>query len=314
MPGRWQDEAGQALPLVLIAIVGLMITAVALTQGGRLTELRATAVTAADAAALAGADALADALEGPGGIAYLASGAVAGDIAGPARQRAEQYAEANDSELDEFSVVSVDRRTVVVRVTTRTAGGIGEPSIDEEMADTRGRAEAAAVVELTLHGAPSPGCLTLAEAQAVAEDAGLDPPDSSGLVSCGSADTRNLRTAMQEAVLRVEDEMGADLSITHGFVSFGEQLDRWRGGHPLPPGATLLNWGLALETSDHAALQGALSAMADPPLCRPHPATLPAYASHADHDECGGLSPRPAPGHIGIEATDPYLIDPARLD
>ena len=64
MRSRSRNEDGQIFPLVLLAAVGLLALGFALFQVGRGTDLKARAQTGADAAALAGAEALREDLLG----------------------------------------------------------------------------------------------------------------------------------------------------------------------------------------------------------------------------------------------------------
>jgi hypothetical protein len=70
MGNRSRNEDGQIFPLVLVAAVGVLAIGFALFQVGRGTDLKARSQTGADAAALAGAQALGTELTGVLSAAY----------------------------------------------------------------------------------------------------------------------------------------------------------------------------------------------------------------------------------------------------
>lgn len=305
-----RDEGGQAIPLILLAIMGLLATGVALTQVGRLTELRASATTSADAAALAGADRVADALKGEPGLQYVLTGTIDRGMHIAARGAANGYASANDATLTGFSIRPVDATSLKVRTGTETRRTIGEPAASREMADTQGRADAAAVVEIGFLSPPSSGCVTPSAFERAVRDAGVPTPASSGLLSCRGVNLRYAQPAMLAAVLRVEAAMGSDVQFTAAFVTLGEQMRRYPGRSRVVPGASLLHWGLGFEAANAAQIAGALEGMseADRPLCQPYGRTSP-YFSVAGYRDCGGRRALPALPFVGIEV-DVRLADP----
>lgn len=320
-PSRRGSEDGQVAPILLMTLVALAAAAMALVQAGRMTTLRADAATAGDAAALAAADEIAEALEGPQGIAFIASGKVPPPVRAAAAAAAAAYTDANDGELRDLVIVEEERRRVRLRVATRTRDALGRPAPDAQAAGHRGEATAAALVELAFLGPTDRGCLTRAEVDAAAdriED--LDRPDRSGLLTCGGADVRNLRPEMHEAVLRLEAVMGDIVRFTSAYRTLEEQVLLWRDREANPydvaaPGRSWHHTGLAFDASNHGQIAGALSAA--PPqhrrLCQPYPITDEVHFSHADYAECGGPMARPPNGALRIETSDPKLIDPAAV-
>lgn len=141
---RLGGEEGQVLPLLLVLVVAILAVGLMLFQVGRAADLRSTAQTAADAAALAAAENMKDQLQ------------VQADDDGGAtlttldeeqmRQAASDYAQRNGGRLREL-----DRDGFVVRVEVETAERLGESARDlgEEAEEERGSAEARAALELS---------------------------------------------------------------------------------------------------------------------------------------------------------------------
>lgn len=336
--GRLHDESGQAFPILLVAIIGLLASGVVLTQGGRLTELRAEAVTAADAAALAGADAVADRFERDilVYIDFMLDRRVPSSVVTAARAAAADYAQRNGATLvSPPTVRRVDSRTIAVDVRTRTDRRLGRPATDERMADTRGTASATAVVEFTGFrggaGGGGPQCLTGAEVQDLIDRHGIDPaPTASGLTSC-SVNVRGLQEVMHVAILRLEGEYGR-LNISSGYRSMEQQAAMYaayladpNSPYPVaPPGASMHNYGLAFDVPEAQGIDlyhtiGGDRIGSEFNLCWGGNWTGSTY-DPVHYEFCPGgvrlgalgLSPELL-ASVGVTVDDPKLVDPSRL-
>lgn len=313
-------EGGQVAPILLFALVALALTGVALVQGGRLTTLQAEATTGADAAALAAADEIAEGLTGPEAVVFLATGEVPQEVVLRAEEAARRYARANNTELvDELIVVERGRRRVDVRLTTRTRDPLGEPALTEEIRRHRGEATAAARVELGVSlRSERGGCLSQAQVAAIAERAGLETPERSGLIDCRGTDVTNLRPQLHEAILHLERAMGEIVRFTAAYQSVEERLPVRRGQSVAPsrtaqPGLVWHQSGLAFDAGNHEAIATALEdSPRDLQLCQPHPEVEPEHFAHTDAAECGGDEVL-AGKLLGIGVTEIRLIDPDQV-
>lgn len=311
-----QDEEGQVALLVLVAATFAVALALAMVQGGRIGLLDADADSSADAAALAALDALRDELEGPEGYHFLEFGVLSSAVRSRVTSAAAAYADANDARLDDVQFVyAEDRREIVVRVATSTREELGEPALTEEQRRFVGRSIAAASTEIEFDDPTSRGCLTTGQVADLQADLGL-PPAPSGLVACGGADVRNLQRSIQEAVVRIEAQMGARVVFASAFRSMEEQLALWNELNPIgaavaPPGRSYHNYGLAFDAVNWSAIESAIAAL--PPEQRTLCNEVPDDAVHfspVEHHECGGpLGLPPFPGVI--VTTEPVLVDPA---
>ncbi|WP_157042088.1 M15 family metallopeptidase [Nitriliruptor alkaliphilus] len=334
---RHADESGQAFPILLVAIIGILATGAVLMQGGRLTELRASAVTSADAAALAGADAVADRFERDivTYIHFMIHRQVPPSVVSAARAAAADYAQRNGATLvSPATVRRVDARTIAVDVVTRTDRRLGRPATNDAMADTRGSARATAVIEFTGFRGPGgggPQCLTGAEVQALIDRHSIDPaPTSSGLTSC-SVDVRGLQEVMHVAILRIEGEYGR-LTITSGYRSMEQQAAMYAAWlvdpnppYPVaPPGASMHNYGLAFDVPESQGISvynfiGRSRLENEFNLCWGGNWAGSSYDPvHFEYCPNGvrlgalGLSPEML-ASVGVVVDDPKLVDPRRL-
>ena len=136
-------ERGQILPGLLVVMLALLAVGVLMFQVGKAAVLRSGAQTAADAAALAGAEEIKRQL--------MAQWATTGTTQLPVnevlvRAQMRRYAAKNDATLIESSVV-IQGVDVKAAVTTKDDLGPGAKEIDEE--DAEGEAHARARIELT---------------------------------------------------------------------------------------------------------------------------------------------------------------------
>ncbi|HEX5782528.1 MAG TPA: pilus assembly protein TadG-related protein [Solirubrobacteraceae bacterium] len=138
-----EGERGQILPGLLVVMLALLAVGVLMFQVGKAAVLRAGAQTAADAAALAGAEEIKRQL--------MAQWATTGTTQLPVnealvRARMALYAKKNDATLIQSSVV-IQGVDVKAAVTTDEDLGEGAKDIGEE--DAEGEAHARARIELT---------------------------------------------------------------------------------------------------------------------------------------------------------------------
>lgn len=126
------------MPLLVVFVVAVVAVGLMLIQVGRATTLSAEAQTAADAAALAGGNEVANQLKG----IYNSSGGV--DEAA-VRAAAADYAERNGAELTELKISNLD---VLVRVRTIDALDEGAREVGSE--GERGLAQARARISIAL--------------------------------------------------------------------------------------------------------------------------------------------------------------------
>jgi hypothetical protein len=148
--------------------------------------------------------------------------------------------------------------------------------------------------------------LSESELRALSAKAGVPVrPDSAlrtygGTGSGDGPDVADLQEAMQIAILKAEDLLGAPLVVNSGFRTAAYQgyLCATQGGLGQrcgPPGLSLHNAGLAIDVANYAALA---SVAAQAGLCQPFPGPDDDYVhfSIAGGPECGGrggpLGPR----------------------
>lgn len=97
-----------------------------------------------------------------------------------------------------------------------------------------------------------------------------------------------LAPQMQDAVRQLDAAMGGGLRINSGYRTAGYQAELCErvDGPCAPPGRSLHQQGLAIDTPDHAAAASALAAHPEIPLCQPLPDRDAVHLSHADGREC----------------------------
>ncbi|MGW7429586.1 pilus assembly protein TadG-related protein [Streptomyces sp. NPDC054861] len=162
MTGRRHGDSGQAFPIYITVVAGLLFLAFAYFAVGQAAATRNGAQTAADAAALAAAqdarDQLRDGwleviLDPAEWLEYLEGGRFG---TGPACQRADTFAARNDAEFWGDGCVRLNGLEDGFRVTVRTQGTVGE-SVIPGTEDQHATATATAVIEpLCTFDAPEP--------------------------------------------------------------------------------------------------------------------------------------------------------------
>lgn len=317
-------EEGQVFPVLLVLFTALLAGGFMLLQVGRGAAMRAEGVTAADAAALAGAQNIRDQLEGlimTGGFAD--PGLV--DL-GEAESAAASYAEKNGGRLVDFDTIGYD---VVVTVETQDALE-GESARDLDVEGLRANATARAHIEATWHVGPHPGLalgnggLTGREIKQLEEQTGMELHPRSSLRVNGdncatdNADVVHLHPAMKAAIVRAEAEIGP-LAITEGYRTYECQANvpaANPGGMKAPPGRSMHNLGMAIDVSPSGPLAAATAADPRIGLCQPFPSGDPVHFALAQSVECGGatgpLGPGGAFGRGGIGSFvtyEVYLVD-----
>jgi hypothetical protein len=304
-------QGGQVAPGLLMLLVTLLAGGVVLFQVGKTTDLRAQAVTAADAAALAGAQDIKRQLEAQ----ILTTGAY--DCAltqgASAYAAAQRYAQKNGASVTSFRKVGCD-----VWVTVDGDEALEGP--DARRVRSEGRtatAEAHATVEITLALGSLPNLsmgaggiaggagLPAAELKRLAEAAGVEVRPDSALRNYGSncaagVDVVHLADAMKIAILRAEDALGRGISISSAFRTVACQAaispSQAMGGRVAPPGASMHNYGLAIDTPDAFAIARVGDKAG---VCQPFPAPGDdnVHISIAGGPECGGSTgPLGGPG------------------
>jgi hypothetical protein len=332
MRGRGSEE-GQVLPGLVLLIVALLAGGMLLFQVGRAAVLAADAVTAADAAALAGAIDIGHQwsahLQQSGGDAPFspdcgrvqraaASAArkndgmlLKADCEGPGSVRVEV---ANDAEhrLDSSGGLPQAAGKGAIR-SARAVVGITFP-----------RAPAGAGVPPVISGGACP--LSSTQLQRAADEAGLPSvPQGSALRSyhgCGNdanPSVAGLTLAMQASILRLERALGTGLTLSSGFrtAEYQARLCERTPGPCAPPGQSMHQYGLAIDVPGFLNAAVARAVRADPAigLCQPLPYTDAVHFSHVDGAECAGTAGALHPGKIyggdigGFATFDVHLID-----
>jgi len=97
-----------------------------------------------------------------------------------------------------------------------------------------------------------------------------------------------LAPEMQVAVRQLDAAMGGGLRIVSGYRSaaYQEQLCRRVAGPCAPPGRSMHQHGLAIDTPDWRAAVAALAAHPEIALCQPLPGSDANHLSHTTGSEC----------------------------
>ncbi|MPZ86774.1 MAG: hypothetical protein GEU81_01650 [Nitriliruptorales bacterium] len=299
-----RGERGQVLPALLLLALALLAGGVLLFQVGWASTLRAGAVTAADAAALAGAQDVRAQLEG--GVLGLGLINPSGVNERRVRRAAADWAQRNGGTLTAFDY---DPSGPYVRVEVESAERMDGGSGLEDTAGQGGRARARAELEITYTlglpisvGPPGAGAgLPEDELALLADRAGAPVRDDSALrrygARCGGGqvDVAHLTDDMKVAILRAEDLLGRGLAISSGHRTPACQaaITDPVGGRVAAPGMSLHNYGMAIDTPDHAALATVARQVG---LCQPFPSDDYVHFSLASGPECGGRSGVLGPG------------------
>lgn len=317
-------EGGQVAPGLLMLLVALLAGGVVLFQVGKATDLRAQAVTAADAAALAGAQDIKRQLEAQ----ILSGGAYncALTQSASAYAAAQSYAQKNDATVTSFRKVGCDVWVTVGG--NRSLEGEGARRVKSEGQTATAEAHATVDITLALGALPSFSMgggfaggagLPSSELEGLSEAAGIPVRPDSALrnynADCGSGvDVVHLADAMKIAILKAEEALGRGISITSAFRTVACQAaispSQAMGGRVAPPGASMHNYGLAIDTPDAFAIARVGDQAG---LCQPFPAPGDdnVHISISTGPECGGStgplggpgSGLPYGGNVGSFAT-----------
>lgn len=278
---RLDHQDGALTPALLLFLVVAAMGIMLFMRVGEATVRAAEASTAADAAALAGADALRSSGVGVAPVAImLATGRIPASLHDAADDAAADYAARNDGELLPGSGLEKVPGEPAVRYTARV----------QTVADLDGdRPLRVAVAELRFAIlAPGAGrCMSQAQVDALLAPAGVDGDHNgvSGLVACAGTDTQNLDPQFKLAFLRAEallkDHEGDDAAIiqlSSAYRSAAQQAELYaayqacRAGGGVtctpaaPPGASLHNYGRAIDMPG-GQWQRLRDALASAPSC-----------------------------------------------
>ncbi len=300
-----EPEAGQVLPILLAGLVFVLLVGFLLYTVGAAARLKAEGQTSADAAALAGEqDVKAQLQRG------ISTGAITPEdidwvsVEGAARD----YAKRNDGTVTRFEHILFD-----VRVQVRSDRGLGGDSVDRE--DARAVTEARATLGASyaiggalggppVGGAAAPGGgggeggpnpIPEAELRAIEKAAGVKLRPDSALrryAAMGTGDGPNvaqLSTVMKVAIAKVEDLLGSSITLSSAYRSAAYQavLCGQTSGRCAPPGQSLHNFGLAIDSPDYLRIASVAQKAG---LCQPFPAPGDdnVHFSPVDGPECGG--------------------------
>lgn len=258
------------LLFIIVAAMGIML----FMRVGEATVIAAEATVAADAAALAGVDALRSSNPGVGPVAALmATGKIPDSLRDAARGAAADYAARNDAQLLPGSRLEKIPDQPAVRYTARVQSN---RDLDGD------RPVRVAVAELRFSViAPGAGsCMSQAEVDSLLVPAGVDGDHNgvSGLSNCHGTDTQNLDPEFKLAFLRAEaalkDHTGNDsdyIQLNSAYRSATKQAELYaayqacRAGGGVnctpaaPPGASLHNYGRAIDVGNWGNLKDALA-------------------------------------------------------
>lgn len=296
-------EQGSLAPLMLAVTAAALFLMVGLLQVGLASGLRAEAQTAADSAALAGAESLKAQMQ----QLLLQTGFNEPRLPlneDAMRDAAEDYAARNGASVVAFDFDPAEWEVFVRVVSNDELQADGWLS---EVAGERGVSEARATLEMDFAvggagGAPTTSGggagLTDAElAEVAGEVAGVDdvPADSAlrryhGDGFSSQTSVSGLTLAMRASVLRLEQALGSPLQINSGYrhPSYQAELCQQVSGPCAPPGKSMHNHGLAIDVDNHGQVAAAVNADPDIGLCQPLPANDAVHFSHVTGSECAG--------------------------
>jgi hypothetical protein len=108
----------------------------------------------------------------------------------------------------------------------------------------------------------------------------------------GFVDVYHLTTEMKVAILRAEDAMGQGLRLNSAYrtVACQAAITNPVGGRIAPPGRSLHNHGLAIDTNMVSQLRAAIASRGDVELCQPFPNDDFVHFSWQHARECGGAA------------------------
>ncbi len=320
-------DRGSVMPAFLALVLVTMVMGVLFFQVGRAADLGAQAQTGSDAAALVAADDIKDQIiqwiytgawnERPFVVDTLAAANAARD-----------YADRNDGLVTAFGIRTVGYLSYEVDVeavtkdTLTPAGYVSEdPETGERTTFTVGDGERG-VQQATARVAPgagsflgvggyfhpagggnasatsvSGGCsVPEAEVATVAAAAGIDYDPAASYVlerydSCdGGVSVHALSDAMKISVMKLEATMGVPLNLASAYRSpaYQAQLCLRVTGPCAAPGASMHNYGLAIDVGNYQTAAAAVNADPSIGLCQPLPSNDAVHFSHVSGRECGG--------------------------
>lgn len=284
--GRGDDgraEQGNIAPALMLLMFAFVAVGTWFLDHAGAASLSADGDTAADAAALAGADSLR--LGGGPGIGAVASMLATGELPpgteSAAVGAAADYAARNggqllDGRFEKVPGESAVRFTATVRTTRELDGRY----------PTR---TAAAELRFSLTAPGQGSCMSQAEVDALIVEAGVADRHNgrSGLVECRNRDTENLDPEFKLAVLRAEAALKQITSpdtiilLYSAYRSAAHQAELYAEyqaclatqgsgcGPAAPPGQSLHNYGRAIDVENWEDLLDAIETTPDTGLCWP---------------------------------------------
>jgi hypothetical protein len=301
-----RGESGQILPLLAVAMVAILAAGWLLFQVGAAATLKTEGQTAADAAALAGANEVKLQIElaGPEGLPAAQLDVLA------VCARAEEYASRNGADLEPPpDGCQVDLFDVRVRVRTRK--GLDHDAAKVGRENAKAEAKARAHVQGVYGGLGVPGfggvpgiggggptggpsCMSEGDIKRVEDAAGVTVgPNSALRTYCGNGNggvsVSGLVLAMQVAIAKAEKLLGHPLALNSGYrtVAYQAQLCQRVSGPCAPPGSSMHNFGMAIDVANPGELVPIAGKIG---LCQPLPGNDAVHFSLASDRECGGVA------------------------
>lgn len=257
------NQRGSIAPALMLAMFALVGGAFFFLRQAQAASMAADADTAADAAALAGADAVRETSVIPIAM-MMATGRIPPGLEGQARARAADYANRNGATLQQSRLWKVpDRNAIHFEATVR----------DDETVDG-GRATRTSSAEITWEIAIQPGnCMSQSAVDALIIQARLGGRHNgaSGLVACRGRDTVNLDPEFKLGFLEAEavmKERGGEDTIILLWSAYRSVVEQARlyaayqagtGGIAAPPGQSYHNYGRAVDVENYNVLRAALA-------------------------------------------------------
>lgn len=258
----FERQDGALTPALLLFLVVAAMGIMLFMRVGEATVRAAEATTAADAAALAGVDALRRSNPGVGPVAVLlATGRIPDSLHDAAHAAAADYAARNDAQLLPGSHLEKVPDEPAVRYTARV-------QTTRDLDGDRPLRIAVAEMRFSVVAPGAGSCVNQAEVDSLLAPAGVDDVHNgvSGLVHCNGTDTQNLDPDFKLAFLRAEASLkdhesndNAYIQLSSAYRSATQQAELYAayqaclaGGGvdctpAAPPGASLHNYGRAID-------------------------------------------------------------------
>lgn len=318
-----RTEGGQMAIGLVVAFGALLAGGTLFMLIGQATVLRADAVTAADAAALAAADDLRSQLAAAANDTAFEEAALLDHAS--AYAAAEQYASRNGATLVDFAIRDLD--VVVTTATKQRIDGYGADQLDREtrgIARARARVESDTVRLTPAADGPEQDAVRFRDVRALADELEIDEVPRSSALRAYQGDgfgpepsVSGLDPDMQRAILQVEQALGRGLELTSAYRSAAGQARvcaqvRQRSPNALcaPPGRSLHQAGLAIDVANPGDVVAALATDPSIELCQPFPSNDAVHFSHSTGRECGG---RRGGTSSGDDPVDPLVEYTVRL-